>query len=482
MMDPKLILFEINEVPYRVLETYCREHPQSSLNQLLLKGVQFETFTEDRLALDPWISWPTFHRGVNDETHGILHLGQVIDDADAKYPPIWRILKQRGLAVGVFGSLHSSNVPDDAAEYSFYVPDYFATTPFAHPRKLQSFQEMNLVMTRASARNVVRSVPRAALGFAASMPGLGIRIPTLLDTTGQLLREVFDSTLRVRRRTYQSLIMMDLFMKELQVTKPHFASFYTNHVAAAMHRYWAASFPSDYAERLDDEWISKYSGEIDFAMSRLDVMCSQLMRFIELNPEYVLVVASSMGQAAIPAEKTYDFLTITDLSRFMGAMGVPASGWTASPAMVPCQSVVVDEKYRECVRSGLEGMRIGGVAGKWDKRPVGPFSYDEAVPGSFQLFIQFDSYSGPRFGSVRGEQVALQEMGLGLMQHEDGVNCTAQHVPEGSLVVYPASRDRLPQGSRLKVSTSDVVPSILAYFEVPPPDYLQGRASIQLAG
>jgi hypothetical protein len=481
-MDPKLILFEINEVPYRVLETYSRAHPRSALSRMLRKGVQFETFTEDRLALDPWISWPTLHRGVNDEMHGILHLGQVIDDADAKYPPIWRILKQQGLQVGVFGSLHSSNVPDDAAEYSFYVPDYFATTPFAHPRRLQPFQEMNLVMTRASARNVVRSVPRAALRFIASLPGLGIRSSTLLDTTRQLLREVFDSSLRIRRRTYQSLIMMDLFMKKLVATRPHFASFYTNHVAAAMHRYWAASYPGDYAQRLDDEWIAKYSGEIEFAMSRLDVMCGQLMDFVERSPEYVLVVASSMGQAAIPAEKTYEFLTITDLSRFMSAIGVPAGAWKESPAMVPCQSVVVDEKYWDCVRCGLEGMKIGEIAGKWDKRPVGPFSYDEAVPGSFQLFIQFDSYSGPRSGSILGRQVALEEMGLGFMQHEDGVNCTAQHVPEGSLVLYSVSGSDHAAGSRQRVSTSDVVPSILAYFDIPSPGYMRGRASIQLSG
>lgn len=45
--------------------------------------------TEDSLALDPWISWPTMGRYVPDNKHQILHLGQVLDEVDTQYPPIW---------------------------------------------------------------------------------------------------------------------------------------------------------------------------------------------------------------------------------------------------------------------------------------------------------------------------------------------------------------------------------------------------------
>jgi hypothetical protein len=107
----KILLFEINEVPFRVIDYYCDMRPTSTLARILSRSRQYETVIEDSLALDPWISWPTMHRGVPDNKHQILHLGQVLDEVDAQYPPIWRLLKQAGVSVGVFGSLHSSAEP-----------------------------------------------------------------------------------------------------------------------------------------------------------------------------------------------------------------------------------------------------------------------------------------------------------------------------------------------------------------------------------
>ncbi len=477
-MERKLILFEVNEVPYRVLDKYCRDRPDSVLNRIMARSGQFETRTDDRLALDPWISWPTFHRGVNDETHGILHLGQPVDDADRKYPPIWKILKSAGLSVGIFGSLHSSQVPKDASSYSFYVPDYFGTDAFAHPRELIPFQQLNLAMTRASARNVSRSIPGGALKVMASLLRLGVRNSTVIDLFSQLLSEVWDKTLRIRRRTYQALVMGDLFIHQMERTKPQFATFYTNHVAAAMHRYWGASFPEDYAQPLDEQWIRKYAGEITFAMDKLDAVLGNLVRFVDKHPEYSLMVASSMGQAAIPAQKTFDFVTVTDLAKFMANLGAPVGTWEGRPAMVPCQSVVVDAAHIGAVRDSLETMVIGGVAAVRDQRPIAPFSYDEAQTGSFQFFIQFDNYRGLEEAALRQGKISFADLGLGLMQHEDGVNCTAQHVAAGSLFVYGAG---LAREKREAISTNDVVPSILRYFGIEPPAYLPGNPTVRFA-
>jgi len=71
--------------PYRVIDSYCNRRPMSTLASMLQKSRQYTSVTDDQLALDPWISWSTLHRGVNDEVHGILHLGQVIDSTDAAF-------------------------------------------------------------------------------------------------------------------------------------------------------------------------------------------------------------------------------------------------------------------------------------------------------------------------------------------------------------------------------------------------------------
>ena len=198
---------------------------------------------------------------------------------------------------------------------------------------------------------------------------MGISLSTLTDTARHLVQEVFDSSKRIRRRAYQPLMMMDLFIKQLEKTKPQFATFYTNHVAAAMHRYWGATFPEDYGSHpMEDVWIRRYSSEIWFAMDKLDLMIARLRNFVDADDSYTLVVASSMGQAAIPAQSTADFLTITDIERFMQSMGVPKGSWEQRPAMVPCCCVVVSDSSRDVFINNIavnaaNAQRVAGAIG-----------------------------------------------------------------------------------------------------------------------
>lgn len=56
MNKAKLILLELSEVPFRVIDSYTRARPESHLSRLLAASSQYVTVTHDRLALDPWIS------------------------------------------------------------------------------------------------------------------------------------------------------------------------------------------------------------------------------------------------------------------------------------------------------------------------------------------------------------------------------------------------------------------------------------------
>jgi hypothetical protein len=479
MRHKKLLLVELNEVPFRVIDAYTALKPESALARIMASSAQFTTVTEDRLALDPWISWPTLHRGVTDQTHQILHLGQDLADIDVAYPPIWRILKGGGLKVGVFGPLHSSSVPNDYSEYSFYLPDYFDDKLVAHPKRLLPFQELNLRMTRQSARNVSRKLPLgAALKFIGSAHRLGISSRTAIACGGQLLREMRNRSLRIRRRAYQPLVMADIFVRLLESTQPDFANFYTNHVAAAMHRYWGAAFPDDIKNGIEAAWVAKYSKEIQFAMDIFDKILARLSNFVHNNPEYLLVITSSMGQAAIPAEMTSEFMTIIDLKKFMRALGVADESWRIRPAMVPCNCVLVEESSREKFRKNLESLSINGFRFVEDRRPIAPMSYDERERGFFQLFVQHDSYHGPSSVIIGGTELTFEDAGIGFMPHEDGVNCTAQHIPEGSLVVFKPSVEKIGSRSVDRISTVDIAPSILHYFNLPVPSYMRGNPRI----
>jgi len=302
-MKRKLIQFEINEVPWKVVNHYCTLKPQSTLATLLKVSYKYETITPDTGKLSPWITWPTFHRGVNNQKHSIADLNQEITEVNKTYPAVWELLKKYQIKTGVFGSLHSAPPPTDYKDYAFFIPDPFSSEKTASPQYVEAFQEFSLIMSRGSARNVSGDINiRAGLNVIMKFPQLGFRLITLGKIIKQLIDERTHSWKKGRRRTYQVVLSWDVFMKQLKYHEPEFTTFFSNHVASSMHRYWAAAFPEDYKTyNIDQNWVERYRGEIVFTMDIFDSFLTELKRFVDTHSDYRLILASSMGQAATNA-------------------------------------------------------------------------------------------------------------------------------------------------------------------------------------
>lgn len=436
-MKRSVILFELNEVPRRVIEDFAASRPDGAFARVCRDGLLRETVAPDAV-LSPWITWPTLHRGAAD--HGIRHFGQDLSAADAAHPPLWARAMQAGLRVGVFGSLHSWPPPADVSRYAFYVPDTFAPEAQSHPAALEAFQRFNLAMSRASARNVAGGVPaREALRFLRAAPGLGLRTRTLAGLAAQLAAERIAPWKRARRRTWQSVIAFDLFEKALRRSLPDFATFFTNHVASAQHRYWAAAFPGDYERvKQDAAWLNRYRGEVAFAMQHAENMMRRLMRYTAAKPERLLVVASSMGQSATVAKPIRTQLYLRDVEKFMAALGVQR--WERRPAMDPDVSLYVENA--EEFEQALKTLSIAGS----------PVQYERGEGGFFSLsFGHEDLPDDSRFA----------ELGLVNESIEDAAATTAYHIPQGALLLWSAGP--LPDVPDA-LSTTEVAPRILNWL------------------
>lgn len=472
MDHPKIILFEVNELPYRVVDDYVRKRPTSHLAELLRRGKQFETVCEDQIELDPWISWPTLHRGVIDEQHEILHLGQSIEEANRRYPPVWELLARAGVRVGIMGSLHTSTPPADLSNYAFYVPDFFADSRFAHPKQLEAFQAFNLAMTRRSARNVDAGVPLEEAGrFLLSYVRRGLSLSTVRRALAALVAERRRPELKCRRRAIQPLITLDLFLHLMRTGQPSFATLHTNHVAAAMHRYWAAGYPTDLPTNpMPADWRKKYEGEIDYSMDVLDVMLGRLKAFIHEHSEYKLLIASSLGQAAVQATQTDGFVTIMDLPKFMNALGVDSSQWKQRFAMVPCTSMLVDSSCSDHFEQQLLRLSVDGRQMVASKNEIAPLSF-QRHGDSFHIFSYFQSYRGSWTARLGDRELGFEQLGLGFHAHQDQVACSARHTPNGILLVYDPKRPSVDHGRAL-ISTLDIAPALIDAFAEVPPEYM----------
>lgn len=465
-MGRKIILFELNEVPFSILDEYCRRRPSSNLARRMQECRQRATVTEDQGHLSPWITWPTLHRGVGNEKHCIHDFGQDLSEVDKAFPPLWSILASYGIRTGVCGSLHSYPLPGKLENYDFFLPDTFAAGPESHPETLSAFQDFNLTMARASARNVSGNVAwKAAVELMRNARALGLKAGTMAEVGLQLIHERTNPARKVRRRTFQSSLAFDVFMKSLATARPSFATFFTNHVASAMHRYWAAAFPGDYEEfGYDDGWVKTYGSEIFFAMDMADRFFGRLISFVDANPEYLLWVTSSMGQAATSAVPIDTQLYVTGPDRLMTGLGMGQEDWAAMPGMLPQFNIRVSQSAAGRFRAVLGGVSIDG----------GPVSFREGENGFFSL-----DFGQPNLKDLEshvvaldGKRVTFESMGLQNVSIEDQTGSNAYHIPEGCLLAYdPKDRGRKKERGEA-ISTLEIAPAILRNFSVPVPGYM----------
>ena len=464
----RVIFVELNEVPLRVAQHFADRHPSSAMSQILAKGVRWDTFTPDEGHLSPWITWPTLHRGIAGSKHQLVALGQDHEDADREYPPVWSLLAGQGRRVGMFGSLHTYPIPKNAPYYAFYVPDTFAAGPETVPPELSTFQSFNLHMVDRSGRNVSRDLPvKEGLSFLARSLPAGIRPSTLAKIVRQLLSERLRRHRTARRRTIQSVLAFDLFLAQLRSTKPDAAFFFTNHVASSMHRYWPATFTEDYlATKWSDEWVRRFSGEIDYAMAEADAMLRHLIDFAEHNAEYVILVSGSMGQAAVDSadKQVTTQVLLRDMEKWLDQLGVPGA-WQRRRTMEPTYTLAFDEKSSaDAFMEAAAKVRVAGQelnARRLDEHGV------EFVLGQYNIPDERLTLT------IGNHSVAPVEAGLANVPIEDEVGAAAYHVPEGMLLAYDP---RGWHGSRVAkgpVSTTRIAPTILAMQGVKRPDYME---------
>jgi hypothetical protein len=327
LVPTSVVLLELNEVPWTILDDHVAQRPGSALARVLGRSRCFTSVAADKGHLSPWTTWPTLHRGVDGQRHLIASFGQDRQNADAQFPPVWSLLRDAGVSTGVCGSLHSYPPPPDLDRYAFYLPDAFASEPVAHPPDLVDFQAFNLAMSRRSARNIDTGLAKKdALRVLRHSRRLGIRPQTHLALVRQLVDERRRPAASNRRRTFQSVLQLDVFAHQLDRSRPRFSTFFTNHVASAMHRYWAAHRPGDY-ERLElgEDWIRTFAAEVMWATDRASDMVGRLARHVESTPGAQLWIASSMGQAATIAEQLETQLYATQPARLLAALGLRAS-------------------------------------------------------------------------------------------------------------------------------------------------------------
>jgi hypothetical protein len=436
-----ILLLEINEVPWRLVDRYREQPGFPNLRRFFAGAHQLTTVAV----------------GMANDLHGIRNLGQ--DPATFLGKPIWEDVRDRGAAIGICGSMQSWP-PRDPGAGGFFIPDTFAHDASCIPADLSPFQAFNLEQVRSNARVVKGSLPRAR-GKAAlvrSMIGGGVCLRTLLRVAAQLAHERIDPDIRQRRPVYQAVLFWDVFRKLFDPRNPPaFSTFFTNHVAGVMHRFWSDVFPEDFPDGKPDR--RSHEPLMRFALSVLDDILAEAMSWAEKNPELVVVFASSMGQAAVHRSGHIGVeLVVDDLGKLMASVGLRPHEYTPLLAMVPQVALEVpDAVRRRAAKAALEAARTADGDSFIAVQETGN-SLSVTVATSSKAALQ---------GSIRidGRERTWEEAGIRQEQVDAG---TGYHIPEGSLAIFSARNAAPLIQDRRRVRADCVKPWLLDVLEKGP--------------
>jgi hypothetical protein len=446
-----LILYELNEVPWRVFDWYVAHQPGSAFTKLARSATTFTTVTQDEGELHPWTTWPSLHRGVYNTKHNVRFINQDLAGAD-QYPPVWEVVKNSGKSVGVFGSLQSySGLQPD---YSFYIPDTFAPGVETWPKKYSAFQRFNLRQTQqdgaeASAIRVNKSVAVDV----AEMLQIGLSFRTLGTLATHLANERLNGLYRSRRSVLQGLVAFDIFKHALNECQPDFCTFFTNHVAGMMHRYWKYTFPEDFDFVLSHPSERFHAENIRFAMDVADAQLSYLMRYVD-SLGGMLIVASSMGQEAINRGEYSGEWRLNDAGKLLSVLEWKSPVKTLM-AMQPDFNFSFDSeidatrflKIAECI---VDDDNIS----VWQKtRQIGPTLNLQLSPSRAAVLageVTLALAPGTR------RKVKIGDIGIQFLNRDPG---TGYHQPQGILCFYGAGIGH--DDSRSKIELTEVRPALL---------------------
>lgn len=436
----RLIILEVNEIPKRVLDWWIEREPASATARLLATGAITETTLRDELPRDlyPSQSWASIAMGVPYKDHGVFWYG---DPKPSEYPFYWQAAAAAGKTVGLMGVLHSSPRAEHAAgpNYRFVVPDLFGDDASTHPTKLEPIQELNLRMTRQSARVASVRPGLADLGGAYSFARNGVKASTWAEVSMMAAQVARGAWNKERLRVAQSLLAVDVFERQVEEHDPDLAVMFANHVAAFMHRYWAATFPEDWPDGsgYSAEWVAEHAGELPYAMQAFDRILDQLVTLASATDRELYVV-SSMGQKA---DNTVDpgrgfQAVIRKPDQFLNAAGL-APGHEVRGAMVPQLTVVaetaadaahVQETIEQFLGEGLDEFMVAAEG----ERQVMTFTYKPAT--------REDAVE------LGGQWVDPALIGMSIEAVED--HRSGRHSPDGILLsdrpqTWPATIDAL---------------------------------------
>ncbi len=457
----KVLLVELNEVTWDLIDPLIEQGKAPTFARLKREGAYASPMSVDLPPhLDPWITWTTVYTGRPQEDHNVFFLEQPPETILAKR--VWELCHERGLRVGVYGSLCSW--PPQKVK-GFYVPDTFAQDTSTHPASLDPIQELNLTYTRSIRLPADHDGWWFKTKLGARLFALGLSVRTAARISRQLAVERMNPESRWRRVALQPMVNFDFFRKLYRRHRPHFATFHTNHVAHYMHTYWKAMEPEAFPQMTSPEETRIYGGAIEYGYAAADELLARMLRL--LDGETTLVVASSMGQKPYvsPLRNGKPISQLRSLDRLMEIVGLNGRVRALS---------TMSDQFNLYPDTAATGAAVANILERaYIDEPRHPMFHVHRVEDCLTVNLKFSEGTSETSRCVFPHRETDNSFLYSDLVYGTGLVKSGCHDPKGMMILYgPGIRG----GSRIdEANNLDIAPTLLTLMGLPVPEEMSGR-------
>lgn len=229
----KLILLELNEINFDVVEQYVfADANRYPALKNLLSVARIRTSCETQYKeLEPWIQWVSVHTGKTFSEHGVFRLGDIVG---SQVPQIFEYLESEGLKVGAISAINAENRLKTPA---YFIPDPWTQTPADCSWWSQSLRQAvsQTVNDNAQARITPKSMLLVVLGL--------MRFARVVHYQKYLLLVLGSYRKPWLKAMVLDLLLHDVHWSMFNAKKPNFSTLFLNAGAHIQHHYFFNSEP-----------------------------------------------------------------------------------------------------------------------------------------------------------------------------------------------------------------------------------------------
>ena len=430
----RTLLVGLDGTTWTIMKPMRRAGELPTIARIMREGAAGVLESEDP-TLSPRV-WTTIATGKTPDQHHIVDFET--PQSALRAARVWEILEGEGMKVGVFGYLVTW---PPVARNGFLVPGWEARGPEALPAEL----------------SFVRYKPHSkveALALAVAFVRHGVRLGSLVDGARAVVRYRgwTDQGYSAATAFVQLALETDVFLHLLRQHQPAFATFVVTGSDTVSHLYWrymdAEHFPdvppADRARYGDV--IPRYYREADRALARL---------LASLSPDAHAVVVSDHGNGPLISSRQTLSIKVAEL---LDRLGMPREEVTVTTISGTAHFETKSSAAQGELRRKLEGVRWAGSGT--------PVFETELLSGSVVKARALKAGAGETAVVIDGQTL---ESGTFLREGK----FSGDHTRHGIIL---AIGPRVDAQVRLKnARIRDVTPTLLALFDLPTADDMEGR-------